>query len=240
MATNEKLTAKIAALLQKNVENGSTEHEANAAMAIAMQLMDTHSITMDDIDQQSAASNEFVEKTIDENRKKLHEVDLYGILTGISNLTDTHVHIERIIGKSVSVYFFGYNSDIELAVYLREVCKRALEYEWNSYVMNNDLKGHKRTHRKNFMIGMSQRIATRLRSMKESHIEATNSNQLIVVKNQLVTQAFAEKNLKLKAHTKTTYRQDDSYYAGKKAGDNVSLNKSMADSVSKGVQMITG
>ena len=240
MTTIETISKKISALLKKNAENGATEDEANAAMKIATKLMTEHGITMDDIKQNTAAANDFVEKTINENRKKLHEVDLYGVLTSIAKFTDTHVHIERKVKKSASVYFFGYRSDIELAEYLREVCKRALETEWNKYVMNNDLQGHKRTHRKNFMIGMSVRISQRLNDMKQEHTTTTNNNQLVVVKNQLVTQAFAKKNIRLKSASSTTFDMNDSYKAGKQAGDNVSLNKSMTDRVSKGVQMITG
>lgn len=234
------ISKKISALLEKNSENGATEDEANAAMKIATKLMTEHGITMEDIQKNTAAANDFQEKIINENRKKLHEVDLYGILNAIAKFTDTHVHIERKVKVNSSVYFFGYRSDIELAEYLREVCKRALETEWNKYVMNNVLDGHKRTHRKNFMIGMSQRISERLRDMKQEHTDETKGTQLVVVKNQLVTKAFAEKNIKLKKPQSTTFTMDDSYGAGKLAGNNVSLNKSMADRVSKGVQMITG
>lgn len=241
MADNiNSISKKIAALLEKNAENGATEDEANAAMKIATKLMTEHGITMEDIQKNTAAANDFHEKIIDEQRKKLHEVDLYGILTSIAKFTDTHVHIERKIKTSAAVYFFGYRSDIELAEYLREVCKRALETEWNKYVMNNVLHGHKRTHRKNFMIGMSERISERLDDMKQEHTTETQGTQLVVVKNQLVTKAFAQKNIKLKKPQSTTFMMDDSYSAGIEAGNNVRLNKSMADRVSKGVQLITG
>lgn len=234
------ISKKIAALLQKNEENGATEDEANAAMAIAKKLMTEHGITMEDIKANNEAANDFSEKTINEGRKKLHEVDLYGVLNAITEFTDTHAHVERIVKKSVAVYLFGYRSDIELAEYLREVCKRAMETEWNNYVMNNVLHGHKRTHRKSFMIGMSKRISQRLRDMKQEHTDETKGTELVVLKNQLVTQAFAQKNIKLKTPQSTTYVENGSYAAGIEAGNNVRLNKSMTDSVSKGVQMITG
>lgn len=235
----DNIRKKITALLKKNEENGSTEDEAIAAMAFAKKLMEEHGITLDDIKNNNEAATDFDEKTVTDSRKNLHEVDLYGILVNIAKFTDTHTHIVR--GKNgANVYFFGYRSDIELAEYLREVCKRALETEWTKYVQNNYIQGHKRTARKSFMIGMSVRVSQRLKDMKEEYINETTGTELVVLKNQLVTKAFADKNMKLKSANRTTFRKDNNYNSGYKAGDNVQLSKSMAKNVSTGPKLIAG
>lgn len=239
--SSDSIRKKISALLQKNSENGATEEEATSAMKIAAKLMTEHGITMEDIQNNTDAASDFDYNYINSGRKNLHEVDSYGILKSIANFTDTHVHITRHLNKNSDIVFFGYQSDIQLAEYLREVCKRAMDTEWEKFSSENKLVGHKRKHRKNFMAGMSIRVSQRLRDMKNQHVEETSGNQLVVVKNQLVTSAFMKQNIKLKKkYNKTTITNGDSYNAGKKAGDNVHLNKSVTNNISTGSKLITG
>lgn len=236
----ESIRKKISALLRKNEESGAGETEANAAMTMAQKLMQEHGVTMEDIKTQERKSDDFSEKKINEGRKNLHEVDLYGITSAIATFTDTTAFKRKIRGQDASLVFFGYNADVELAEYIREVCKRAMETEWKQFVANNDLTGHKRAHRKNFMIGMSDRIAKRLRTLKESHTESTTGTELVVLKNQLVVQALNERNVNIrKNNRKVTYNDDDSFRSGQDAGDRVKFHKSVKDGTTTGPKMIT-
>lgn len=235
----ESIRKKISALLKKNEESGAGESEANAAMAMAQKLMDEYGVTLEEI-QKAEKTDGFSEKKIQEGRKNLHEVDLYGISSAIAHFTDTTVFKSKARGQDATLVFFGYNADVELAEYIREVCKRAMETEWGMFVNGNELTGHKRRHRKNFMIGMSERISKRLRELKESHTESTAGTDLIVLKNQLVIQALNERNVNIrKNNRKVTYNEGAAFDAGQDAGDRVRFHKNVKDGTTAGPKMIT-
>lgn len=224
------IKAKIAALLAKNSDNGATENEAMAAMRIAQKLMDEHGVTMEDILQNNSAANDFIREVMRTGRKNLHEVDLY-CAVAIAEFCDVRVWQNKEYSGSkklgVTVQFFGYVADVELAKYLREMIFRAMEWEWAKYSNSVNNVGHKRSVRKSFLVGMAGRLSQRLRELK---VESRNTgNQLIVLKNQMVTQAWAEQvniNLKKTNAPKTvTVKDGAAYAAGQGAGDRVSLNR---------------
>lgn len=184
--------------------------------------MSDYGITIEDV--KNSKKEDFNETIVNEGRRNLHEVDLYGVSKEIANFTDTEVYSMKKEGKRVIV-FFGYENDISLAEYLRDVCQRAMETEWKKYSKNNQLSGHKRTHRKNFLIGMSNRICERLQEIKNQHINETTGTELVVAKSQFVKEALKEKNIIIKNKSKKTYyNSDESFSAGNDAGKNVNLN----------------
>lgn len=218
---NEKIRKKIASLLEKTAQNGATEDEATAAMKVATKLMEEYGITLEEI--KKSKKEDFAFAVFNEGRRNLHEVDLYGVSKEIANFTDTEVYSAKNCGK-VEVVFFGYEKDTILGEYLRDVCRMAMEAEWKKYSKNNVLKGHKRSHRKNFLIGMSDRITERLREIKNQHVQETTGTELVVAKSQAVNNALRENNIVVKAKSrKTYYDKDETFSAGKNAGNNVNL-----------------
>jgi pyruvate/2-oxoglutarate dehydrogenase complex dihydrolipoamide acyltransferase (E2) component len=240
-ANIESIRKKVAALLKQNEEAGATENEANNAFQMAQRLMQEHGITLEEIKNTPSKNTDFSEKKIKEGRNNLHEVDLYGIANAIAKFTDTTVYKTKKVNEDATIVFFGYNPDVELAEYIREVCKRAMETEWKMFSSTADLVGHKRRHRKNFMIGMSQRIVKRLADMKSDHIQS-NGTELVVLKNQMVVQALNEHNVRIRKASarKVYYDKNSSYNAGQAAGNNVQFNKKVKDGASGGQTMITG
>jgi hypothetical protein len=228
------IKAKISALLSKNADNGATESEAIAAMRIAQRLMVEHGVTMEDILQNNDAAKDFIREVMRTGRKNLHEVDLYCVST-IAEFCDVKVWQNKEysgnIKVGVSVQFFGYVSDVELAKYLREMIFRAMEWEWSLYSNKINDSGHKRSIRKSFMVGMGGRLCQRLRELKMEN--STTGRDLIILKDQLVTQAWAEQvNIKLQknyAPKTVTVSNGAAYRAGINAGDrvNISRNKEM-------------
>jgi hypothetical protein len=166
-------------------------------------------------------------------RKNLHEVDLY-CAVAIAEFCDVRVWQNKEYRGStkigVNVQFFGFVADVELAKYLREMIFRAMEWEWAKYSNSVSNVGHKRSVRKSFLVGMAGRLSQRLRDLKaESRGTGT---ELIVLKDQLVTKAWAEQvniNLKKNYAAKTvTVSNGAAYAAGQGAGDRVTLNRSGA------------
>ena len=248
MQNLDKIRSKIAALLKKNSENGATESEANAAMVIAARLMDEHGITMDDIKNKTEAARDFIKATAGDKSGTLHPIDQF-VVTSIAAYTDTKVWNDKSWSKTGPsgrrntesvISFYGYSVDVELAVYIREVCKAAMETEWWKYAEKLP-QGSRRAQRKSFMIGMALRLRDRLKELKTENTVKAKSTDLVVLKNQLVEVAFKE-DLKLnfsKASSKSvTYHAGNAFDAGKQAAEKVRFNRSVYDGPQGGMKLI--
>ena len=227
---SEAIKAKIAALLGKNAANGATEAEAMAAMRIAQKLMDEHGVTEADIMANNSAAKDFLRETMRDGRKNLHEVDLYCVAT-IAEFCDVKVWQSKEysgnIKTGVNVNYFGYTSDVETAKFIREVIFRAMEWEWAKYSNSLTNVGHKRTIRKSFLVGMANRINSRLRELK-AETRASGGTSLIILKNQMVTEEYQRQvniHLKKGSGTKITIKDSGAYAAGQNAGNRVSLSR---------------
>lgn len=227
---SDTIKAKIAALLGKNVGNGASESEAMAAMRIAQKLMEEHGVTEADILANNDASKDFLREMLNTNRKNLHEVDLYCIAT-IAEFCGIKVWQTKkysgTIKTGVQINFFGYSVDVETAKYIREVVYRAMEWEWSVYSNSLTDVGHKRSIRKDFMIGMANRICSRLRDLK-AETRASGGTSLIILKNQLVNEEYLKQvNLHLKkaAPKAVSIGNRGAYSAGQNAGNRVSLSR---------------
>lgn len=178
-------------LLNKNENNGATEEEAMQSIALAKKLMSKYSITMDDLKKQNIDTDDFVfgsNGNFDErNRVSSFESIIVNSVAGYTNTVVHKTFYKATNSKNKdSVYtFFGYAVDVELAVYIMNKCKAAFDYEWSIHKKKTNMHGNKK---KVFGIGMGTRISKRLDNM--SFEEATNSTDLIVIKNQLVLNLY--------------------------------------------------
>lgn len=247
MQNLDKIRTKIAALLKKNAENGATESEANAAMVIAARLMEEHSITMDDIENKTVSSQDFIKATAGEKAGTTHPVDQF-VVASIAAYTDTKVWRAKSWANmgptgrrntDAIITFYGYSVDVELAIYIREICKSAMETEWWKYAETLP-RGSRRVQRKSFMIGMALRLRDRLQELKKENTQKGNSTDLVVIKNQLVEIAFKEHlNLDIKPNNKViTYREGNAFEAGQEAAENVKFNRTVHDGAQGGMKLI--
>lgn len=244
----DKIRAKITALLKKNSENGATESEANAAMMIAARLMDEHGITMNDIKNNTEAARDFVKTAAGEKSGTLHPIDQF-VVTSIAAYTDTKVWNAKSWGKvgptgrqntESIVTFYGYSVDVELALYIREICKTAMETEWWKFAEKLP-QGSRRSQRKSFMIGMALRLRDRLQELKEENTVKGNSTDLVVLKNQLVEISFKEDlkvNFAKQTNKSVSYYAGNAFKAGKEAAENVRFNRSVYEGPQGGVKLI--
>lgn len=248
MQNLDKIRTKIAALLKKNSENGATESEANAAMVIAARLMDEHGITMDDIKNKTEASRDFLKAASGDKSGTLHPIDQF-VVSSIAAYTDTKVWNSKSWAKmgptgrkntESEVNFYGYSVDVELALYIREVCKNAMETEWWKYAEKLP-RGARRSQRKSFMIGMSLRLRDRLKELKTENTVKGKSTDLVILKNQLVEVAFKE-DLKLNfdktSNKAVSYYAGNAFNAGKEAAENVKFNRTVQDGAQGGMKLI--
>ena len=237
MSSIDKIREKVAALLKKTTANGASEAEAIAAMNHAAKLMKEHSVTMADIQNKTEAASDFFKKWVNEGDKNLNAFDKL-VATAIANYTDTKVWIDKSALRQSRLIFFGYRVDVELAEYVREVCSRAMEYEWTKYARTLP-PGYRAKARKSFQVGMAARLRDRLNALKKENSNVAESRALVVVKTQLVESAFAKMELRMsKGGSSITYNANNAFSAGQSAADNVKFNRAVYNGPQGGVKLI--
>lgn len=233
---------KIKAMSLRTVENGCTEHEAMAAMAMVGRLLAQYNLTMSEIDVREQVCTTVYIPT---DRANQHPVS--GCLTALSKFLDLKVWIsskrEREGSKSVkrvSYAFFGQQQDLDMVQYLYNMIKGAIDNETERF-KNSEQYRYNSTSRKtlsvSFQRGMVSRIAQRLYQMKKENdadvhqAAGSTSRALIVLKGQLVDEEFKKLNMKLKtAYATARTTNANAYYAGQAAGNKVNLSRPLGNS----------
>jgi predicted HicB family RNase H-like nuclease len=223
----EELLTKIAALLQKTLDNGCTEGEALAASGKASELMAKYGLSLSDLKAASPTDVCGQDEITFGARKTSHEVRFTCV--AISEFTGTKVWTE-LSETPIRIKFFGLPNDVSIAVYLFKTFQAAMDYEWQHYWSTQGGFHHEnvRTVRKNFMVGMARRLNERLRQEAARAKQSDNNcRAIVVVKEALVAEAFNETfNFRLRTRTsKRSIRSERAFSAGQAAGSRVSFNK---------------
>ena len=128
--------------------------------------------------------------------------------------------------------FFGFETDTALAAYLFTVIDRAIKSELLGFRQTRkSLTGTVlRRASASFQHGMAARIAERLETMhadREATVgtQRSNGTALIVVRHQVVEDAFRASKIRLHALPGLTLRRNAAYHAGRIAGERVNLNR---------------
>lgn len=220
-----KIQEKIAALLQKTIGNGASEAEANAAMLHAQKLMEQHGVTLDDIKNHTGKSD-FITRQVNVGDKNVDIVDKL-IITSIAKYTDTHAWLHMTGNHETKIMFIGYSVDVELATYIRKVCKCAVDAEWKLFSAGLPI-GNRAIYRKTFVSTMCVRLALRLRDLKEENIVKTSGTELVVLKQALVLQEFEilkDGRKSAKVGLGTVHTDVNVAAAGRAAGDKVKFHR---------------
>lgn len=131
-----------------------------------------------------------------------------------------------------SYVFFGFKTDAALASYLFAVIDRAIRSELDGFrSRRSELAGTRlRQASSNFQIGMAARVAERLTTMHAER-EASVANQrltgtaLMILRHQVVEDAFRVSAPKLRTMTGLTFRRDQAFRAGREADERVNLRR---------------
>ncbi len=139
---------------------------------------------------------------------------------------------DKRVKRNSRIMFFGHKVDVELAVYMLNVCNSALQREWALYRATQYEKIHGNKI-KNFSIGMASRIYERIEALLQEEIKSTGTD-LIVVKNAIVESLYKPALDGLDTTKRASgglikYDDDDSYKKGYESGDNVNIHKSFSD-----------
>lgn len=229
-----KIAARIKALLAKSVENGATEEEAMAAMQKARELMDKYGVT--------AAALEAEAETM---AKTKFRRDGWGtfiikdrIATNVALYTDCKIWFDF----GGDYWILGSETDRQFCMWLLDSLDQFIRRACVEFIKTQRITGKKWDHEKAFCIGAINRINARLTTLiaeRRKSVQTTDGRSLVVVKSQLVEQAFAETGIKLRQATnKVTYKRNDAYAAGDAAGDRATFNRPVNGGA--GVRAIAG
>lgn len=230
-AKREDLLRRIKGLQAKTVENGCTEDEAMSAATMAAKLIDQYGFSQSDF--------ELRDTTLFEAVWESKNIALRGVLYtmgAVNDFCDTksfHTLMDIKGKRRKFVVTLGHEPDVALCHYLLDLITSAFEYEWTRYyksrvdpeAMRRDLAA-----KRGFDIGFSNRIAQRLRAMKEARNAELDPNtgrtgtDLVVIKTSKVDDEFNRRNPNLVFKTSKPTKKVDSFRAGHAAGDRVALN----------------
>lgn len=239
-ANLESIRARIRALLAKTERSGCTEAEAAAAAAKAAELMDAYSIALADLAERESIESEIY---IFPGRQFGPVIGCASAIADFCDVKAWHSHAKD--GRRTLVYF-GRESDAQVACYLTHLFANAIEMAWRQQRAALPLSGrpHGHTLRVSFGVGMAQRLAMRLRAMKElrNAKEAgagRTGRDLVIVKNAEVEAAFQALSLNLKkGQARKRYVDSDAFRAGQMAGDKVNITAGIGTAGTAGAPRI--
>jgi Protein of unknown function (DUF2786) len=205
------LLDKITALLAKTQANGCTEAEAIASAELAQKLMAKYGLSLSELESVSSPSDACESDGAPIGNKRCHEV--MHLISEIAFYTDTrswyqkYGWIQTAKGKhrrhdhhGIIAVFFGLAADVQVAIYLTNTFRTALDTEWKAYWKSNRLSSSfsARTARTNFMRGMISSLQNRLIDLKEAQSQDNTNDcrQIVLVKTRIVAEAYEDLELK--------------------------------------------
>lgn len=220
MDNRASILRKVKALLAKTVENGCSEAEAMAALNMAEAMIAAYEITDDDL--QEAKKDEAVIEP--SNMYDPYEIRWF-LISRVAKFCECSTWRKKNNTKVME--FCGLRPDVEFAVWLCDTLAQFVRKEMVTFLMNTPIeKDNKRFVINSFVIGCTDRINQRLKELIDSRIVKSNSNALMVIKNQLIMKKMNEVGIRVKTMSQHRNINDHgAYEAGQLAGNKASFGR---------------
>lgn len=215
----EALAARVRKLSKMTTSNGCSETEAAFASAKIAAIMAEHALTQDELSLKEDAAHCLQDEFIIWGQEY---GDWWRLQQSIARLFDCKcwgmkVHIEEIpelgIGHPVRPFvFYGMPYDVAASIATMSICYSAVSTAALA----------ERKNRADFGLGMVMRLCNRIDELKPKQ---QTGSALIVLKDQLVTEAFAKTGIKLRhrlAHDRPV--DQTAYRKGFAAGAHVDIH----------------
>lgn len=229
----EKIIAKIRKLMALTTERGASEAEAMAAAGKLGQLMAEYNISQGELSAAQIKGQGFEEGQLkDESGKRTLSPVLNFSCIAIAEYTDTVVARVGDIG----LRFFGQEQDVMAALFLSDLFFNTCDSDYRHWKRHGEGQFvTSRSARMNFERGFATRVNQRLAELKrarDQEVGRATGNNLMVVKNQVVLDAFAEKfGFRPKAkRERRAIRSAEAYHAGHASGNRVNITTGIAGS----------
>jgi len=213
----DRVKRLIRELQKKTEDNGCSEHEAMAAAQKMGQLLEDYQLNIDEVGIREDASQC--------RKNEVYAQDQFAgtLISGIRAFCGIIAYQESGTGHGMKYVLFGTPHDLEIALYLYEVCAEAMDHDWVNYMNEH---GYSMKKRASFRMGFAGRVYDRLRQMKAERDarNASTSRALVVLKDQLVKAEWAKQGVKLVKSRGTVAADSHAYGHGHAAGGRVNLN----------------
>jgi len=230
----------IAALLRKARDPAATIAEMNEAMALAVKLANREGLSLKDIESDNEESRAYGQREWESAKDHLHPIDKQ-LAPDLAKFTCCKVYRRTMKGAHY-VVFFGHDADLELASYLRDMFKIALENDWQAKKVSLVISGRPfdmRAERQSFCRGFCDKVRDRLEAYNGMR-KPTTGTDLVEVKQALLVRRWdefaKERNIHLEHQYGRPYTSHSAsaYAAGQEAGARVSINdRSMGGSAKR-------
>lgn len=235
MADINKIREKLAALLARARDAGSSEAEVAACMQRAEKMMAEYGLSESDLDDVTA--KDFREYTINPPEgRKAHDPIVRYLAPAIGKLTSVVFYIDntRDEGKLAPIVSFGLEADVEYAHWLIKSLRTFMDDQWVSYKqwqLGACTRAELKAERIGFVRGFVHVVAQRLKDMTSDRAEGgveSGGTSLVVKKNDLVERALADKGVSLGRGTSlcgSGRGSDTGKQAGAMAGNSANLGR---------------
>ena len=216
----DELRQKVKALLSKTVSNGCTEAEALAAAEKAADLMKQYDLSAEELD----VTESIVSCSIKVNPR-------YRLYACIAHATNT-----VILRSSGRMVFHGVEPGPEIAVYLFNLCNRAIDTALNDFKKDRFYKSRRtmktrRAASNDFVKGISESLLDKIYDLFKDTISEEKQNIAIKVIDRLCPSAgsinFNEKK----------ERYEEALFKGSEAGRKVPIHHGVNRSYEKPLQI---
>lgn len=207
-------------LQNRTTDRGCTEAEALEAADMIGKLLEENDLEMTEVglkEEAAGAIKNMVFATDDFAGTLVTGIKLFcGLICYRDN---THE------GHGATYVLFGLPQDVDLGMYLYEVCAEAMEHDWAEFMNRH---GYSMKKRASFRMGFANRVYERLKLMKEERDVRTyraTGTALVVMKQQIVKAEFDRQlGIKLVKQAGKVAADRDAYHQGRAAGGRVNLN----------------
>ncbi len=234
MSKKDRIIEIVRNLSKRTVANGCTEAEAQAAVEKADELMREYQLSMSDVSEvdndtygagKRAGYGKFRKGVYDAKGHPF--IDWHPVGRCLSAIAK-FCGVRHWKGMSdATITFFGAQVDVELAFFLVDTVKAAMDTEWRTY---KGLTGSRGVA--GFKFAMASRVSDRLNEMADRREYSGNQQVglMVIRKDAVVDQRFKAytqaKGIRLRdVRARTQVYHHDSIGAGRAAGDRVGLHR---------------
>lgn len=221
----ERAKRLIRSLMERTEDRGCSEAEALEAVAKISALMAQNNLELTEV---------MVRDTSDMVQREVFAADGHAgrLIVGIGKLCALKVY-HKTRANVTTYVMFGHAPDVELGVYLYEVCMEAADH---GYQLDMDRHGYSQKRRESWRAGYGDRIAERMSELHEAReaerrarMPTSNCTDLVVLKNQIVEAEFEKTGIRLVKRRGRQVSNADAFRSGSAHGDTVNLNNPIAD-----------
>jgi hypothetical protein len=217
MANRDSIVEKVKAMLAKTMENGCTEEEALAALAKARAWIDAHEITDDEL-QLSREEKAILHKESEADARDIHGIK-WRFGRGIGRFCNVKIYRDD---SRAGLSFIGFKSDIDQAVWLLDHLADFVHDKLFEFLLDclaPEGKERKQEIR-GFVIGITQRINSRLMKMCDPVQDGRyNTQALVVIKEQAIEDFMKAEDICLRPSRSSASFSEDAFASGQAAGD---------------------